>query len=352
MMDSYDLFSAMSGVDEALIARSDFRVKRHKHRLFPALTAAACATIILVSIFFLFRSPAPQTLQEPSLLVPSETESIGTTMPTTDRPLQLDGSDIGTLHIIRLSQDAETSTMPDFLMYVNPQRYRIAEGGGVYYISPVSSTEHMPDCLMTITWQPDTTLEAAIQQQSSALAATMTAVGNSPTDLLPGGILIYGSGGSEWDAEQTEVYLTNDGQDGVFCFTLSYYLQDTDSHAIWFRDMLQTFEIVMPDTESPEWFLTLQTTVDSFTAGFLKNDFTGLQDLIADDAEIDTYDSNVLAQTRILQTHYKVDHDPMPTSAEVTVRHKYLEQDAYDYITIELKYQDGRWQVAWAMIER
>ena len=40
------------------------------------------------------------------------------------------------------------------------------------------------------------------------------------------------------------------------------------------------------------------------------------------------------------------------TTAQVSVRHKYAENDAYDYITMELKYSDGQWQVVWAMIER
>ena len=73
MINSYDLFSAMSGVDEELIARSDFRVKRSKRELFAILTAAACVAIILSCAFFLFVPPAPQSLYNPPATVPPET---------------------------------------------------------------------------------------------------------------------------------------------------------------------------------------------------------------------------------------------------------------------------------------
>lgn len=352
MINSYDLFSAMSGVDEELIARSDFRVKRSKRELFAILTAAACVAIILSCAFFLFVPPAPQSLYNPPATVPPET---GTTEAPTlppDRPLRLNGANTGTLNIIQLSQAEETISMPDFLMYVNSERYNIAEGSGTYYILPISHTENTPLCQMSITWEPDVTVESFAKQQISALSSSMELVSDSPTDLVTDGLMIHGSSGSQWDSAQTEIYLTSDGQSGIFVFTLNYYLEDTDEHAIWFRDMLQTFELVTSDREAPEWLTELYSTVERFTDGFLKNDFSDMQELIAKNAEIYTYDSDVLAKTRVLKTHYKVDHDATPKTASVSVRHKYQENDAYDYITMELTYSDGKWQVLWAMIER
>lgn len=352
MMDSYDLFSAMSGVDEELVARSDFRSKRRNRDLFPTLAVAACFAIILVSLVSLFYSPAPQSLHKPSVTVPSATESAEAPTLAPNRPLQLNGGDVGTLNIIQLSQVDNAVTMPDFLMYVNPERYNIAEGSGTYYILPVSRAENVPPCQMTINWQPNVTVEEFAKQQIAVLASSMENIYDSPTDLLIDGLMIHGSSGSEWDSAQTEIYITSDDQGGVFIFTLNYYLEDTDGHAIWFRDMLQTFEIVTPDRQSPEWLSDLRTIVENFTDGFLKNDFSGMDDLIAENAEIYTYEADVHSETRILQTQYKVDNDTVPTTAHVSVRHKYVENDAYDYITMELKYSDGKWQVAWAMIER
>lgn len=345
-MDSFDLFSAMSGVDEALVVRSDCRINRRNHTIPLLLTAAACLAVVLVSILSLAPGTGPEVLSTQPPHITYETE------PVRSEALQLNGSDVGTLNIIQLSHTEETVSMPDFLMYVNSQKYRIAEGSGIHYIMPISSTENMPSCQMTIAWKPNTTLKEAAQQQSSALASSMETVTDSPTDLLTDGLLILGSNGSDWDSAQTEVYITSDLQGGVFIFTLNYYLQDTDAHGIWFRDMMQTFEIISEEKAEPDWMTNLRIGVDNFTTAFLKNDFSDTGDLIAENAQIYTYDADVLAGTRVLKTHYTVDDDTNPTSAQVSVRHKYLENDAYDYITMELTYVDGKWQVEWAMIER
>ena len=354
-MDSYDLFSAMSGASEDIVARSDYRAKRHNRELAFLLTAAACLAIMVIGIATLTPKTAPEVLSTQPPISTYETDPVGSEPIDINHngPLKLSGSDVGTLNLlIQLAPPEETAAMPDFLLYVNSQKYRIAEGSGIHYIMPISSTENMPACQMTITWQANTTVGDAAQQQISELSSSMGTVSESQTDLLTGGLMIHGSNGSEWDSAQTEIYITSDLQGGVFIFTLNYYLEDTDGHAVWFRDMLQTFEIVTANREKPLWMTDLCSSVDGFIGAFLKNDFSNVQDLIAENAEIYTYDADVLAGTRVLKTHYTVDDTANPTSAQVSVRHKYLENDAYDYITMELTYSDGKWQVEWAMIER
>ena len=180
----------------------------------------------------------------------------------------------------------------------------------------------------------------------------MENVSSPEADSLINGTVIHSSNGSEWDSAKTDVYITSDLQGGVFIFTLKYYQDDTDGHAIWFRDMLQTFEIITADRQVPDWMANLRSAVEDFTSGFLKNDFSDMQDLIAEDANIYTYGADVHSEARVLKIQYKVDNDTAPTSAQVSVRHKYAEDDAYDYITMELKYTNGKWQVVWALIER
>ena len=354
-MDSYDLFSAMSGASEDLLARSDHRANRHSRELAFLLTAAACLAVVVISIVALTPKTAPEVLSTQPPISTYETEPVVSEPVDINHngPLKLSGGDVGTLNLlIQLAPPEETASMPDFLMYVNSQKYRIAEGSGIYYIMPISSTENMPTCQMTITWQGNITVEDAAQQQIAELSSSMETVCESRTDLLTSGLMIHGSNGSEWDSTQTEVYITSDLQGGVFISTLNYYLKDTDGHAVWFRDMLQTFEIVTANRERPLWMTDLCSSVDGFIGAFLKNDFSGVEDLIAENAEIYTYDADVLDGTRVLKTHYTVDDDTNPTSAQVSVRHKYLENDAYDYITIELKYIDGKWQITGAGIER
>jgi len=338
MMDSYDLFSAMSGVDEELIARSDYRATHRKKLWMPMLLAAACFAVILFSVVSLFHSPEPDSLFVPPTVEVTEPNSSESPTVSPDQPLRLNGNDVGTLNIIQLSHIEETASMPDFLMYINQNDYHIAESGGTFHIYPASGASANR---MTLTWQGNTTLEDATQQQMAALMSTTEAVSEPSFDPLLGGMMIAG--------KQFEVYTTDDLLGGVFIFTLKF---DSNNHAIWFRDMLQTFEVVTDDKDAPAWMTELHNCVESFTSAFLENDFSGMDSLISENAEIYTYGANVRSETRILQTHYKVDNDTTPTTAHVSVRHKYREPDAYDYITMELEYVNGNWQVSWAMLER
>ena len=345
MIDSYDLFSAMSGVDEALVARSDFRVKRRSRNLFPLLAAAACIVLILAGLFSLFSKPEPATLHTPPATGISATENTEPAATDSNQPQHPKSSDIGTLHIIQLSGSEGTVSMPDFLMYIDQDNYCIAESGSVFYIYPASGSMTQR---MTLSWQANTTLETAVQLQLAVLSADMETVSEPASDPLLGGILIR----SKNNGNLSEIYIVDDLHQGVFIFNLIFPAEDPDGHGIRFRDMLQTFEIAAATIDAPTWMRDLRSCVTQFTAGFLKNDFSDMKDLLSDHADIHTYGADVYSKTRILQTHYKVDHDTEPTSASVSVRHKYIEDDAYDYITIELVYRDGKWQIEWATIER
>ena len=61
-MDSFDLFSAMSGADEELVARSDYRVKRRSHGLTFLLAAAACLAVAVIGITSLSPRTDPEVL--------------------------------------------------------------------------------------------------------------------------------------------------------------------------------------------------------------------------------------------------------------------------------------------------
>lgn len=351
-MDSYDLFSAMSGADEALVARSDHRVKRHRNKLLPLLAIAACFALLLIGIASRFKRPAPESLHTPPTTGLSEAEQA--TIPTVDPnlPLQLSGNGVGTLNVLQLSQMDEADSMPEFLMYIDSENYYLADDGKSFYVYHKNRAESKPACWLTLTWEADVTVEQVLHRQSANLSALMESVTVFDSNPLLDGPMIQGSNGSAWDAAQTEVYLVSDRHSGVFLLTLEYYLDDTDGHAVRFRDMLQTFEIIPDDRLLPDWMAELRTAVGDFTSAFLKNDVSAMDGLVSEHAQIHTYGADVRAETRILKTHYQVDSDTAPTSASVSVRHKYLEADAYDYITMELEYKDGTWQVTRAMIER
>ncbi|MBQ2669144.1 MAG: hypothetical protein IJF56_11020, partial [Clostridia bacterium] len=235
MIDSYDLFSAMSGADEELVARSDYRAKGRHQRLLSLLAAAACFALILCGIAFFVRSPTPETLHTLPTTGESETENIPVPTTSPSQSLQLHGNDVGTLNIIQLSHQEETATMPDFLMYIDQDNYCIAESGSVFYIYPASGSMAQR---MTLSWQENTTLETAVQQQLAVLSADMETVSEPASDPLLGGILIR----SKNNGNLSEIYIVDDLHQGVFIFNLTFPAEDPDGHGIRFRDMLHTFE--------------------------------------------------------------------------------------------------------------
>lgn len=376
-MDAYDLFSAMSGVDEVLLERSQYRVKPKTRALPRVLAAAACFALLMIGISMLPGRETPISLStEPTV---SETPGTESTVPAV-RPLQLSGGDVGTLNIVQLSQNTEATAMPDFLIYVNQENYYIGDGSGVYYICPKDSSGDLPACKMEFTWQPEISVEDAMQAQAAALQASMAEIsevekvsilegmllrGSEADETLshilqtPGyenhslmeGLTIHGSNGSSPDAEQREIYVLSDGQGGVFVFELYYYQEDAEGHGARFLEMLQTFEVIGSPDQTPLWLSSLLDTVMRLTPAFLENDFSDVQDLVTERSDMLTYGENVYADTDICSIYYEVDDDRDPTSAYVSVRHKYLSPDAYDYITIDLSYSGGQWQVNWAYVE-
>ena len=223
-MDSYDLFSAMSGIDEELITRSDFRAKRRRSQWMPILFAAACFAVLLFSAIFLFDSSEPDSLYVPPTSGMTEPAATETVPAAFNQPLQLNGSDVGTLNIVHLSHVEEATSMPEFLMYIDSENYYLADDGTNFYIYQKVRSENKPACWLTLTWEPDSTMEQALHRQSSSLSASMESVTAFESNPLLDGPMVCGSNGSAWDSAQTEVYLVSDLHNGVFILTLQYYL--------------------------------------------------------------------------------------------------------------------------------
>lgn len=343
-MDAYDLFTAMNGVDEELLHRSQRRRKPHSSWLFPMI-AATCFAAIMLSLLILPAKRLPITLSTE----PAFTESISTepSLP----PLRLNGGSTGTLNIVQLSRSSESPVMPDFLIYINQEHFAITESAGIHYIIPKAPPSGMPMCQMTIEWQPGISVENAAMEQAGLLEETMSQVSPPEEAGIVDGLKVCGSDGSDPLSLQQDAYILSDSSDGVFVFTLSYYTDAAQSHAARFLEMLQTFEVISAPGQAPQWMSDLLSSVMRLTPAFLKNDFSSVQDLLSESAQLYTYDEDVYADAGVYNVYYEVDNGQTPTSAYVSIRHKYISSDAYDYITMEWHYLNGSWQVAFAGIE-
>ncbi|MBP3485636.1 MAG: hypothetical protein J6J81_02250, partial [Oscillospiraceae bacterium] len=115
-----------------------------------------------------------------------------------------------------------------------------------------------------------------------------------------------------------------------------------------YADMMATFEPVSPEDGAPAWLTALRNAGDRLVPAFVSGDLAAVSDLLAPDAAMDLPD---LRGRSVSAMDYTVDDDQSPTRAVLSVRNRELE-DSYDYLTVELAYENGQWLVTSAGLEK
>ena len=333
------LFSAMSGADAALLARSE---QAESPRLLPMGLVAAACLILALGGYLRLHSPIERP---PSPDDPPPAES-----PETDIPVQtlhLSGGDIGTFYLHQLCYDT-SSQCSDFILYVDQKNYCQVTENGVCTIEPLANMGDLPTCSLEISRQPDISLEDAAALAAETLAETYATVSDPQDAAITEGLLVTGSNGTAWDAEQAEVYLVDDRQGGVFILMSRYFLEAAEGHGARFSDMISTFEVVTPGEAVPPWLSELRAAGDRLIPALFAGDLSSVADLLAEDAIMDI---SLEEGRSVSSIDYTTDSDRNPTRAVISVQNRQLE-DSYDYLTIELVYQEGRWLAAWAGLEK
>ena len=103
-----------------------------------------------------------------------------------------------------------------------------------------------------------------------------------------------------------------------------------------------------PEDAAPALLTSLRTAGHRLVPAFFSGDLAGVSDLLAPDAAIDLPD---LRGRSVSAMDYAVDDDQAPTRAVLSVRNRELE-DSYDYLTVELAYENGQWLVTSAGLEK
>lgn len=327
------LFMAIGAAGPELVARSERRRLRWPGYV---LTAAACLVFVL-ALGRMIESPVFPTPDGGTLQLPEQS------------------SEIGTLRLLSYAPQSEKEAV-DFLIYVNEEQYTIQEENGLYSIrSREPLPENVPSCGLDILHLTGTSPNKARDSAAETLQAHCQGLRTEEeAAVLPGSLYLRAGNGTEWDAEQTELWFADDGQGGCFVLTARYFLEAEEGIGMRFRDMVSSFRVISPDEAIPEWMRSLYETTDRLFPALLSNDLSGVSDLLTEDAQAEAYGEDVWDNLTVASADYAPDNDQEPSSAMVSVKHRLNQEEgeSYNYLTMKLLRQDGNWRLCWSGIEK
>ncbi len=342
------LFLAIGAADPALLERSErkdrsFRLGRG------GLAAAACLAVLCALAVYTVRRPAGPAV--PEITPPPDT------VQTAPEVLALTGGDIGELHLVAVRYGpGRDEAADDFILYINEERYCGTWEGESYAVRPrVPSPEGLPECSLTVSHRPGASLEAVLAETRAALEAEFDMVEDQPG--TEGRMALSAWDGDEsgavWDAANAAVTLADDRQGGVFVLTARYFTEAAEGHGVNFADMAASFQPVPPDVTVPAWMAALRETVDTLMPALFSNEWPPeAEALLAEGAQVDLYGEDVSGYVSIAGVDITADDDQAPSSAVVSVRHRISSEDSMTYVTMMLKYAEGRWLADFIGLEK
>lgn len=351
------LFAALSGVDEMLLERSERRGRSRKNLwLGWGAALAACLTLAVLAWTALPRSSDahPEELPGDPALVPAQSAP----PPEPEDPGWLEAE--GELHYLQASAEAVPETR--FRIWINREIYYSYEQDGVYIIRPRQELEipgeTLPPCRLEISHLPDTTAKQAALLVQERLAGEYEQVEellqppNGWFTVGQGHAYLFASNGTEWNDAQREVWIQSDEEDGSFILESCYFLDATEGHGARFADMMVLFS---PEAMCPEGRTDIVTELreagERLMEAVFADDLTGVSALLTADAEVNGYGQDVSGEVSIASMDCGMDYEG--NTAVISVKHRLGGEDAYTFLTIELRREDGgQWRAYFIGLER
>ncbi len=345
-MNEEQLFMAIGAADDALLRRSESGTVNRKpsKRWVKAGAAAACLALLATAALYLPGSGP----DDPNSISPGPAQSV----------VSQTGASVGSFHLFAVCYAAglpENAAPPDFALYYNDSIYASRQDGAVFSLVPLDAPPaSLPECKLQITHRPGVAPEEAAAQLRTELSASYDTVSDSAQWPLSGGASLHAGNGTDWDAAQLDAWFADDLQGGSFVLVSTYFTEATEGHGLRFADIANTFRVSNAAAldASPLWVASLYETTEAVMDAFFADAPRKAAALLASGASFDTYGRDVRDELSIAGLNYTVDNDETPSTAIVSVAHRLDLEDSMTYLTMELTYQDGSWQVAWAMLEK
>lgn len=342
------LFAALGGVDDGLLERSERKKSGGRRWIAWGAALAACLALAV----FVGRGMIPAAA-EPD--VSSEEDGGQCTSPDwPDKPEKL--------HCLQIAP--QERDIPEFTLWINEEGYYTYEQDGVYVIKPLHPPqvpdEELPECKMEIEYLSGSLADAVetVRSRLKNLYLDVSETDQDASSWLPPQAEYYfrGSDGADWNSAQRYVWLIPCAEDeepaGVFVLSASYFLEAEEGHGVRFQEMAWSFQ-VRPDAAvlTVSWMNELEDAALRLTKAVMSDDLSGVEDLLAADAEVIGPGGDVYAYVSISNIHYdytvwsgyKGHEEEAPASASVSVQYRLGGEDSYSCLAMEMLYQDGRW---------
>lgn len=362
------LFAALSGVDEMLLERSERRGRSRKNLwLGWGAALAACLTLAVLVWSALPRSPGVDREEPAKDPVSGPVEPVEPAEPVwpvppapTPGPDWLEAE--GEFHYLQAGATDAEFPATRFRIWINREIYYSYEQNGVYIIRPRQEPEipgeALPSCRLEISHLPDTTAKQAALLVQERLAGEYEQVEellqppNGWFKVGQGHAYLFASNGTEWNDAQREVWIQSDEEGGSFILESCYFLDATEGHGARFADMMALFS---PEAMCPEGgagtVTELREAGERLMEAVFADDLTGVSALLTADAEVNGYGQDVSGEVSIASMDCGMDYEG--NTAVISVKHRLGGEDAYTFLTIELRREDGgQWRAYFIGLER
>lgn len=355
------LFSAIGGVDESLLERSEGTVSRSRPRMGRYLVTAAC--LLLTVGVWLWSASVTGYLpgggrEVPAEYVPDAPEP-ATPVPETAEAPRLEQE--GRFYLTRrLEAPGGQTAVPAYSLYddfYGFQAYRVGERGEVFLRPLEKMPENTPVCQLGICHLPETTLEEAVEVRRSyneARYQSVTLLDENSADLVwpwperAARVCLLSSNGTAWNDSQAEEWFFDDGQGGMFVLYSHYFTEAAEGWGARFHDMICSFQV--ESETATGWKADLEDAVlrlaDAAFAGELEEGSPllsegtklYLKDLEAGEARVTGYAYDVITDG----------NGGFSGSADVQFRAD--DSESRSVLTMGLSYEDGRWLASWVSL--
>jgi len=334
------IFAALGEVDPALLARSEKKAMVQYWK--PLVSLAACLAVVL-GVVSVSRG-GPQVTPPP----------VQTSQVTQGPALILNNGEVGELYLCQAYQKEVAE--PGFVIFVNQSVYGITREEESWVIRPREGLgEDFPTIDMTIARLPGVAPKTALQARQKALEGEYAEVGQAQE--TEKGVFFRASGGTEWDSPQAEVYGIDDGEGGTFLITARYFLEAEEGHGARFRDMVETFQVVLgaDRQEAPAWMDQLRETTGRLMDAYFANRLYQVAGLLTGEAATysgNDYGEDVSGWVSVAGVTWEVDNGTAPSKATVLVRHGGENEGEYAYLTMVLVNTPEGWKLSWTGLEK